>query len=50
MLSSLYEVDELLDLGLDLKVLGIDKPDIEEVEEKSKKKKLKMCPQCGCEF
>jgi ParB-like chromosome segregation protein Spo0J len=51
MLSSLYEVDDLLDLGMLEKELGMAIGDIEEIEGKpEKKKKLKMCPQCGCEF
>lgn len=51
LLSSLYEVDELLDLGFLEKELGMSLEDIEEIEGKvEKKKKLKMCPQCGCEF
>jgi ParB-like chromosome segregation protein Spo0J len=51
LLSSLYEVDELLDLGMLEKELGMAVGDIEDMEGKpEKKKKLKMCPQCGCEF
>lgn len=46
-----YEVDELLNLGMLEKDLGMAINDIEDVEEKpEKKKKLKTCPHCGCEF
>jgi len=51
MLSSLYDVDELLEMGMLEKELGVSLDDVEEIEGKpEKKKKLKMCPQCGQEF
>lgn len=49
LLASEFEMDELIDLGMDAKELDIF--EVGDVEEDSpKKKKTKACPNCGHEF
>ncbi|MGK5595677.1 MAG: ParB N-terminal domain-containing protein [Parachlamydiaceae bacterium] len=50
MLAALYDPEELIDLGMLDKELGLDIENIDEQSNSEKKKKLKMCPQCGHEF
>lgn len=52
LLSSLFEIDMLLDCGITLKEMHIDLPELadDDDQENEKKKKKSTCPSCGHEF
>lgn len=52
MLASLYDISELIDIGFTPEELHLNltHDELDSKDDEEKEKKLKCCPNCGCEF